>query len=162
MRRVPDRSEHQQIICTRLSSDAGTFFPSFHLFFLSLLKRNNTRWQPGVWKQKAAEYDKQQEANKTELQKATERAEKAEKMIADMEKANSIRDIRSKISKETGVPEELLTADTEEDSKKLAEAINAYATPKDNLNVPDGGEAGGTHKQTTAEQFGEWFNQVTN
>ena len=113
-------------------------------------------------KQKAAEYDKQQEANKTELQKATERAEKAEKMIADMEKANSIRDIRSKISKETGVPEELLTADTEEDCKKLAEAINAYATPKDNLNVPDGGEAGGTHKQTTAEQFGEWFNQVTN
>ena len=41
-------------------------------------------------KKKADEYDKQQEANKTELQKATERAEKAEKMIADMEKANSI------------------------------------------------------------------------
>ena len=38
---------------------------------------------------------------KRELEEAAERAEKAEKMIADMEKANLIRDIRSKISKET-------------------------------------------------------------
>ena len=43
-----------------------------------------------------------------------------------------------------------------------AEAIKAFATPKNNLNWPDGGEAGGSHKQTTAEQFGEWFGQVTN
>ena len=113
-------------------------------------------------KQKAAEFDKLQEANKTELQKATERAEKAEKEIADMKQANSIREIRSKISKETGVPENLLTGNTEDDCKTQAEAIKAYATPKNNFNLPDGGEASGTHKQTAAEQFGEWFNQVTN
>lgn len=113
-------------------------------------------------KQKAGKYDEQQEANKTELQKATERAEKAEQEIAAMKQANSIREIRSKISKETGVPENLLTADTEEDCKSQAEAIKAFATPKNNLNLPDGGEAGGSHKQTTAEQFGEWFGQVTN
>ena len=112
-------------------------------------------------KQKADEYDKQQEANKTELQKATERAEKAEKEIAAMKQANSIREIRSKISKETVVPENLLTADTEEDCKTQAEAIKAFANPKNNFNLPDGGEASGSHKQTTAEQFGEWFNQIS-
>lgn len=56
--RAPDSassSEHQQIIHTCLSSDARTFFPSFHLFFLSQPGRNNQRRQPGVWKQKAAE-----------------------------------------------------------------------------------------------------------
>ena len=113
-------------------------------------------------KQKASKFDEMQEANKTELQKATERAEKAEKEIADMKQANSIREIRSKISKETGVPENLLTGNTEDDCKTQAEAIKAYATPKNNFNLPDGGEASGTHKQTAAEQFGEWFNQVTN
>lgn len=113
-------------------------------------------------KQKAGKYDEQQEANKTELQKATERAEKAEKEVAAMKQANSIREIRSKISKETGVPENLLTADTEEDCKNQAEAIKAFATPKNNFDFVDGGEALGTHKETPAKQFGEWFNQVTN
>ena len=74
-------------------------------------------------KQKASKFDEMQEANKTELQKATERAEKAEKEIADMKQANSIREIRSKISKETGVPENLLTGNTEDDCKTQAEAI---------------------------------------
>ena len=52
-------------------------------------------------KQKAEEFDKLQEANKSELQKATERADALEKQLADIMKANEVRDIRSKISKET-------------------------------------------------------------
>lgn len=112
-------------------------------------------------KQKAAEFDKMQEANKTELQKATERADNLEKELAGIKKANEVRDIRSKISKETGVPVELLTADTEEECKSLAEAINTYAKPQAYPSVPDGGEVTGTPKQTTGKQFADWFEQVT-
>lgn len=112
-------------------------------------------------KQKAEEFDRLQEANKTELQKATERAEILEKELAGIKKANEIRDIRSKISKETGVPVELLTADTEEECKSLAEAINAFAKPKSYPNVQDGGEVTGNIKQSNSKQFADWFNQVT-
>ena len=106
-------------------------------------------------KQKAAEFDKLQEANKTELQKATERANSLEKELAGIKKANEIRDIRSKVSKETGVPLELLTADTEEECKKQADALNAFATSKGGHYVPDGGEANGSLKRSTSEQFAE-------
>ncbi len=112
-------------------------------------------------KQKAEEFDRLQEANKTELQKATERAEILEKELAGIKKTNEIRDIRSKISKETGVPVELLTADTEEECKSLAEAINAFAKPKSYPNVQDGGEVTGNIKQSNSKQFADWFNQVT-
>lgn len=112
-------------------------------------------------KKKAEEYDKMQEASKTELEKATERANKLENELAAIKKANEVREIRSKISSETGVPVELLTAETEEDCKKQAEAINAFAMPKSYPRVQDGGEVSGTHKQSNGKQFAEWFNQVT-
>lgn len=78
-------------------------------------------------KQKAAEYDKQQEASKTELQKAQERAKKLEDEIAGMKKADKIRGIRSKVSKDTGVPDELLTGEDEETCKSQAESILKFA-----------------------------------
>ena len=113
-------------------------------------------------KEKAEQFDKLQEANKSELEKANERANKLETELAEMKKANEVREIRSKISKETGVPLELLTAENEEDCKKQAEMINAFAMPKSYPSVEDGGEVGGTLKPTTTEQFKEWFGQVTN
>lgn len=106
-------------------------------------------------KEKAEKFDQLQEANKTELEKANERANKLEAELADIKKANEVRDIRSKISMETGVPMELLTADTEEDCKRQAAAINAFAMPKSYPNVSDGGEVGGTLKASPREQFAE-------
>ena len=106
-------------------------------------------------KEKAEQFDKLQEANKSELEKANDRANKLEIELANMKKANEVRDIRSKISKETGVPMELLTADTEDDCKRQAEAINAFAKPSGYPNVSDGGEVGGTLKASPREQFAE-------
>lgn len=106
-------------------------------------------------KEKAEQFDKLQEANKSELEKANDRANKLEIELADLKKANQVREIRSKISKETGVPVELLTADNEEDCKSQALAINAFAKPNGYPSVPDGGEVGGTLKASPREQFAE-------
>lgn len=78
-------------------------------------------------KNKAAEYDKQQEANKTELQKAQEQAESLKKELAGMKEQEKIREIRKKVSGDTGVPEDLLTGNSEEDCKTQAEAILKFA-----------------------------------
>ena len=112
-------------------------------------------------KKKAEEFDKLQEANKSELEKVTERANKLENELASIKKANEVRDIRLKISNETGVPLELLTEETEEGCKKQADAINAFAMPKGYPKVKDGGEINGTLKQSNGKQFADWFNQVT-
>lgn len=109
-------------------------------------------------KKKAEEYDKIQEASKTELQKANDKADKLQEELDALKKAESVRDIRAKVSKETGVPENLLTGDTEEDCKTQAEAIKTYADPG-YPNLKDGGEPGGNLKSTTAQQFADWFNQ---
>lgn len=111
-------------------------------------------------KQKAEEFDKLQEANKTELQKATERADSLEKQLAEIKKANEVRDIRLKISNETGVPLELLTAETEEECRSMAEKINAFAMPKGYPKVTDGGEVSGTLKRSSRDQFAEFMNSI--
>lgn len=78
-------------------------------------------------KTKAAEYDKQQEASKTELQKAQEKSEALEKELADMKTKEKVRGIREQVSEKTGVPTNLLTGSTEEDCQKQAEDILAFA-----------------------------------
>lgn len=109
-------------------------------------------------KQKAEEFDKLQEANKTELQKATEKAEGLEKELAELKKANELQSIRQKISNETGVPVNLLTAETEDSIMEQAKAINAYATPNGYPKVKDGGEINATLKPSTRNQFADWIN----
>ena len=78
-------------------------------------------------KSKAAEYDKQKEASKTELQKAQEQAEALRKELSGLKEQEKVRSIRTKVSGETGVPSELLTGNSEEDCKAQAEAILKFA-----------------------------------
>ncbi len=80
-------------------------------------------------KDKAAKYDQIQEGNKTELQKATERADALQKQLDGLTKANTVREVRDKVSKEMNIPAELLTGENEEDCKKQAEAILKFAKP---------------------------------
>ena len=108
-------------------------------------------------KAKAARLDELEEASKTELQKATDRAEKLQKELEGMKQAETIRSIRSKVAEESGVPASLLTGETEEACKEQAEAIKAYATPK-YPNVKDGGEPSHSGKRATRDQFAEWLN----
>lgn len=78
-------------------------------------------------KTKAAEYDRQQEANKSELQKVQDKAAKLQAKVDSMEKAGKIRDIRDKVSHDTGVPANLLSGEDEESCKAQAESILKFA-----------------------------------
>lgn len=81
-------------------------------------------------KEKAGKYDEIAESNKTELQKATERANALQKQLDGITKANTIRDARDKVAKEMGIPADLLTGDDEETCKKQAEAMLKHFKPK--------------------------------
>lgn len=96
-------------------------------------------------KAKAAKFDEAEEAGKSELQKANEKATALQAQIDALTKEKSLRDLRQKVAKETGVPESLLSGETEEICTEQAKAILAFAKPAGYPNVQDGGEpdAGG-------------------
>jgi len=116
--------------------------------------------------QKASKFDEMEEASKSELQKASERAEALQKELDAMKNAETVRDIRDSVSNETGVPANLLTADTEEGCKAQAEAILAFKSQSTTINYPsvrDGGEVQNTAtKKSEADQFADWFNASLN
>lgn len=80
-------------------------------------------------KAKAAQFDEFQEKNKTELEKANEKAEKLQKELEGLKKQGEIAEIRAKVSKDTGVPAECLSGNDEESCKAQATAILAFAKP---------------------------------
>lgn len=79
-------------------------------------------------KEKASKYDQVEEANKSELQKATERALALENELNGLKKANEIRQIKEKVAGATGVPLHLLTGETEEACTAQAKAIMEFAS----------------------------------
>ena len=111
-------------------------------------------------REKAAKFDEMEEASKSELQKATEKAEKLESELKSYKKAEELRIIREKVASETGVPANLLTAETEEACQEQAKGILAF---KGDISYPilkDGGEVQGAPKGTTRQQFAEWANKA--
>jgi len=112
-------------------------------------------------KEKAAKFDEMEEANKSELQKANEKAEDLQKRLDALTKANEVRDLRAKVAKEYGVPESLLTAENEDSCIEQAKALVEYAKPtsypqiKDSGTVPIGGGS-------TREKFANWFAENSN
>jgi wobble nucleotide-excising tRNase len=111
-------------------------------------------------KKKAEEFDKLQEANKSELQKATERAAALEKELNGLKKAEEVRIIRENVAKETGIPAHLLTGTTEEECKAQATAIADYAKPAPYPAVKDAGEVNNVGKATTRQQFADWASKM--
>lgn len=55
-------------------------------------------------KAKAAKFDEQEEANKSELQKALDKAASLQTQLDTLNKANDVRAVRDKVSATTGVP----------------------------------------------------------
>ena len=98
-------------------------------------------------KAKAEKYDQAEEASKSELQKATERADALQKKIDEMLKADEARKLKEKVASETGVPAALLRGDSEEDLRAQADAILTFAKPGQPSypNVRDGGENHAPH-----------------
>lgn len=113
-------------------------------------------------KAKAAKFDAAEEAGKTELQKANEKADALQKQVDAFTKAEQLRTVREKVSKETGVPAELLFGESEEVCKAQAKAILDYARPGTYPTVKDGGEITNTNVAgKTRDQFADWFRQAT-
>lgn len=81
-------------------------------------------------KEKAGKYDEAEESKKTELQKATDKMSALQRELDALKTANTVRTIREKVAKDTQVPIECLTADTEEACKAQADAILKFAKPK--------------------------------
>lgn len=110
-------------------------------------------------KAKASKLDELEEANKSELQKATERANSLEAELNELKKANEVRAMREKVANETGIPTNLLTGSTEEECKAQAEAIKAYATPNGYPKVKDGGEIPKPNG-STKQQFADFMSTI--
>lgn len=111
-------------------------------------------------KAKAAQFDAAQESGKTELQKANEKAAKLQQQLDALNSANTLREVRAKVSAATGVPADLLSGDTEEACTAQAQAILKFAKPG-YPSVRDGGDPHHTPTGSTSEQFADWFAQVT-
>ncbi len=93
-------------------------------------------------KAKAQKFDEQEEASKSELQKANEKADELQKQLDALQRDNTIRETRQKVATELGIPASLLNADTEEACREQAQAILDFAGTKPKYpNVKDGGES---------------------
>lgn len=121
------------------------------------LKRERAKYEDyEELKAKANKFDELEEANKTELQKANDRASALEAELTALKSANSIREIREKVSAATGIPANLLTGETEDDCLEQAKGILEYAKPSSYPVVKDGGELQNISKPNTRDQFNEW------
>ena len=113
-------------------------------------------------KEKAAKFDAAQEAGKTELQKATEKVAALQAQVEAYTKADNLRNIREKVSNETGVPASLLYGEDEDSCKAQAKAILDYARPGDGgAVIRDSGEPQVKLTGSTRDQFADWFNNAT-
>lgn len=113
-------------------------------------------------KAKAAKLDELEAANKTELQKATEKAESYKKELEALKKSAEVNAIRAKVATEKNIPVNLLTADTEEACIAQAEGILNFAKPGAYPVVRDGGEPRVTPNASPQAQFIDWFNMSVN
>lgn len=113
-------------------------------------------------KEKAAKFDAAEEAQKSELQKANERAEALQKELNSLKHADTVRSIREKVATETGVPANLLNADDEEGCKVQAKAILEFAKPQGYPVVKDSGEVRKTSGGATRDKFKDWYESNIN
>jgi len=112
-------------------------------------------------KAKAEKFDEAEEANKSELQKALDKANKLQTELDDLHKRDEIRAVRDEVSQTTGVPSSLLTGSTKEECEAQAKAIAEYkaqTAPAAYPAVKDGGDPQLNVKKSTRDQFADWLN----
>lgn len=111
-------------------------------------------------KEKAAKLDEIEEASKSELQKATERAEKLESELTQLKRAEEIRGVREAVATQYGIPANLLSGESEEACTEQAKALLEFKSATPYPNVKDGGEVQNRIKGSTRQQFAEWANEA--
>ena len=109
---------------------------------------------------KASEFDKLEEANKTDLEKAQKKIGSLQAELDSMRKAEAVKAAREKVAKETGVPANLLTAEDEDACMEQAKAIKAFAVPEGYPVIKDGGEVQITQKRSARDDFASWANTI--
>ena len=111
-------------------------------------------------KQKAAKFDEQVEAGKSELQKATEKATSLQAELDALKQAEAIRTMREEVASAKGVPAKLLTGKTAEECESQAADLLAWAQKSSSgyPKVPDGGDP--TSTKPAREQFADWLNSI--
>lgn len=112
------------------------------------------------YEEKAKKYDEMEAANKTELQKAQERAQELEAKLKKKESEEAIREVRKKVADDLKVPADLLTGETEDACRAQAQAIMSFATSQGYPTVKDGGESNPTQKKSTRDSFKEWADKA--
>lgn len=78
-------------------------------------------------KSKAQKFDELENANKTELQKANEEVEKLRAEVERREKVDAENALKQEISKETGVPVDLISGGDEDTMRAFAHRLQEYA-----------------------------------
>ena len=94
-------------------------------------------------KAKADKYDAAEEANKTELQKAVDKAAKLQKQLDDIKRSQEQTALRAKVAADMKLPAgltEFLTAADEDGCKAQAQKLLDQIKPGSYPEVPDGGE----------------------
>ncbi len=101
-------------------------------------------------KSKAQKFDELEDANKTELQKATEELERLKGDIAARDAQDKQRTLKEQVSKDTGVPIDLIVGENEEEMQDFAEKIAKYAKKDPAPKLTNAGKfATGNDKATT-------------
>lgn len=85
---------------------------------------------------KAKKFEEYEEANKSEFEKLTERNKKLEEELSGIKSREERNKLAQEISKDTGVPADLIVGTTEDEMREFAEKIKEYATPKSSAKVP--------------------------
>lgn len=96
--------------------------------------------------EKAKAYDEAQESQKSEVQKAQEKIAQLEGDIKKRDEADKVREVRKKVAKETGIPEDLIQGADEESMKAYAAQIAEFAkvqTPAGATDPTPGSFSGG-------------------
>lgn len=104
-------------------------------------------------KEKASKFDELEQASKSELQKAIERAEAAEKTASEASRSA----LHTRIAAEEGVPVEVIRGDTEEEARASAQKIREWrdsGSQKKKVPPPGGLKSGatGSNSQTTGKE----------
>ena len=129
------------------------------------LKREREKYSGfDEYKAKAAKYDEAQEEAKSELQKATERAEKAEAELSALAAEKERYTLMQQVAKDTGLAFEQVSMLNGTTAEELTEQAKAFAGMRKAYGAaPDAGSAKApANAGTTAEQFGAWLENVMN
>ena len=78
-------------------------------------------------KQAAAKYRELQDAEKSDLQRANERIAELEASAKKRDEADRLRELRSKVSRATGVPAELISGSDEDSMTTFAKSVAEFA-----------------------------------